>query len=200
MRFRSGVLFLFVLIVLGPSVEAFAQSAALSEREVGVGAGLAFGVVMVGERAEAQSGPAGLFRVGLGQKNRWSVDVDVQPFQATDPLRPQALRSLHVVPSYRVSLGRAPYLRIGAGAAFNFWSDSSHSNENEIAVLPDARHPSVQVRPVLGVALGYQFRTPGAGFAIAPETFLHISGGNALVSAVSFGGVRVVASWFRGPH
>jgi len=68
---------------------------------------------------------------------------------------------------------------------------------NDIASQPGARHPNPGVRPTLALAMGYQFRKPGAGFAISPEAFLHVSSGGALASLVSFGGVRIVASWFH---
>lgn len=115
----------------------------------GIGGGA--GMTRVGEETNTAAGPVGNLQIGLsGRRAQLALDLEVQPFRVENPLRREAYRAAHLLPSVQVYFGKA-YLRGGLGLARLWYSgaDVFRAQETNLAYGLSAgyeRH-SRRIRP-----------------------------------------------------
>lgn len=153
---------------------------------LGLGAGPSTASMSVGDESASEGGLSYTARVGkyLGTRSVLGLELDVQPYDVTNPARAEAFRSTYILFSAQFYLGRGSglYVRPAAGVQSRRWSGPDPVTDADIGVA-------------LGVAGGYEFLR-SRRISVAPELYwrsalIEIEGG---VSAM-LAGLRIVALW-----
>ncbi|MDQ3950840.1 MAG: hypothetical protein M3282_10895 [Gemmatimonadota bacterium] len=184
---RFATLFLTVAVGLRMVIpNAGAQESPAAGRLLGLGIGFARAGMSVGGESGRASGLTAHGRIGLptARRTMLMLDVELQPFEVTNPVGAEAFRATYVLVALQRYFTKRVYARAGAGIQFRQWSGAQRVTSSDAGVA-------------VGAAFGAEMPLRGA-LVLTPEVvfngaFIEAEGS---VSA-SLVGVRLGMAWRR---